>query len=122
VFEDIENLRVAGEVVEQLEALAKERNVDLKKFLKKDIKLSELLELAKLIPELQTRQKPGLKPTGDVLLAVAHKASKDGISPTEASKRLYKNHQRWLRAKADEPRRWEKLVLKYKLKSKLRTQ
>ncbi len=104
VFENIENQRIAGEQVERLKALAEERGVDFKK-------ITKLSELAKLVPELQTRQKPGLKTTVDVLSEVARKANEDDISPTKAAMILYGNHQRWLHAKAKEPQRWAKLVL-----------
>ncbi len=109
VFEDIENLCVAREQVERLEALADERGVELKK-------ITKLSELAKLVPELQTKHKPGLKPTVDVLLEVARKASEKGISPGEASKLRFGYRRRFYRAKKANPTRWAELAAMYKLK------
>ena len=116
VFKDLENLRVGREVVIRLAELVKERNVDLKKFLKKNIKVSELSELAKLVPELQTKQKPGLRPTVDVLLEVTRKANEKGISRGEASKLLFGYPQRFYRARKANRTRSADLAAMYNLK------
>jgi len=110
VFEHVENSRVVREQLERLELLCKEHGVDLKN-------IAKLSELAKLVPELRLKQKPGLKTRVDVLLEVARKASEEGISPSEASIQLFRNHVRFVHAKAKDPERWAELVAMYKLKS-----